>query len=63
MSALQAGGFPEQQIRARARHGTAEVFPPVEEYGAALFGAASGAGRQYPARRATPRIRPTTWTW
>jgi methylamine---glutamate N-methyltransferase subunit C len=45
MTGLHADAFPEQQIRARARHGTAEVFPPVAEYGAALFGAA-GPGAQ-----------------
>jgi methylamine---glutamate N-methyltransferase subunit C len=39
MTGLHACGFPEERIRARARHGTAEVFPPVDEYGAALFGA------------------------
>jgi isopentenyl diphosphate isomerase/L-lactate dehydrogenase-like FMN-dependent dehydrogenase len=36
---LQAGGFPVEQVRARARNGTAEIFPPVGSYGHALFGA------------------------
>jgi methylamine---glutamate N-methyltransferase subunit C len=47
MTGLHAGGFPEQAIRTRARYGTAEVFPPVDEYGAALFGAGAEAGRQH----------------
>lgn len=38
MSALGAAGFPEREIRARARRGTAEVFPDPGAYGAELFG-------------------------
>ncbi|MER7512861.1 glutamate synthase-related protein [Streptomyces lavendulae] len=44
MSGLRADGFPEEAVRARARAGTAEVFPPAGEYGAALFGAAPAPG-------------------
>ncbi|MFE2271187.1 glutamate synthase-related protein [Streptomyces lavendulae] len=44
MSGLRADGFPEEAVRARARAGTAEVFPPAGEYGAALFGAAPVPG-------------------
>ncbi|EGX58020.1 ferredoxin-dependent glutamate synthase [Streptomyces zinciresistens K42] len=38
MSALHASGFPEDEIRARARHGAARVFPPASAYGRELFG-------------------------
>ncbi|MDH6543405.1 glutamate synthase-related protein [Streptomyces sp. SPB4] len=44
MSGLRADGFPEEAVRARARAGTAEVFPPAGEYGAALFGADPAPG-------------------
>lgn len=40
VSGLRADGFPQEAVRARARAGTAEVFPPAGEYGSALFGAA-----------------------
>jgi methylamine---glutamate N-methyltransferase subunit C len=36
---LTADGFPAEAVRARARTGTAELFPPVESYGRAVFGA------------------------
>ncbi|WP_117212773.1 glutamate synthase-related protein [Allorhizocola rhizosphaerae] len=39
MTSLTAHGFPEQHVRARARNGTSEVFPPAGSYGAQLFGA------------------------
>ncbi|WP_153812599.1 glutamate synthase-related protein [Streptomyces sp. SUK 48] len=39
MSALHAPGFPEDEIRARARQGAARVFPPASAYGGELFGA------------------------
>ncbi|MET4926836.1 glutamate synthase-related protein [Streptomyces sp. PSRA5] len=42
MTALGAPGFPEQEIRARARNGAAEVFPDPAAYGSALFGPDSG---------------------
>ncbi|MDI5963335.1 glutamate synthase-related protein [Streptomyces sp. SL13] len=38
MSGLRAAGFPEREVRARARNGTAEVFPPADSYGDELFG-------------------------
>lgn len=42
--ALGAAGFPEQAVRARARAGTAEVFPAADSYGTQLYGAtAQGA--------------------
>lgn len=34
-----APGFPEQSVRARARHGTSQIFPPVDAYGHTMFGA------------------------
>lgn len=42
MSALGAGGFPEAAVRERARVGTAAIFPPVVDYGTALFGSVGG---------------------
>jgi len=39
---LRAAGFPEAQVRARARRGPDAAFPAREKYGAALFGAAVG---------------------
>lgn len=42
MSSLGAPGFPERAVRARARAGTAEVFPAADAYGAELFGSAAG---------------------
>ncbi len=38
-TALRADGFPEQQVRERARHGKACAFPSREGYGGTLFGA------------------------
>ncbi|MFE1875166.1 glutamate synthase-related protein [Streptomyces sp. NPDC059496] len=38
MSGLTAPGFPEQQVRARARHGAAAAFPESENYGTTLYG-------------------------
>ncbi|MFF0428532.1 glutamate synthase-related protein [Streptomyces sp. NPDC004520] len=38
MTALGAPGFPERAIRARARNGTAEVFPDPATYGTQLYG-------------------------
>ena len=34
-----APGFPEDEVRARARNGTSEIFPPAESYGREMFGA------------------------
>ena len=39
---LRAAGLPAAEIRARARSGAAEVFPPVEDYGEEVFGASAG---------------------
>ncbi|MFJ6655754.1 glutamate synthase-related protein [Streptomyces sp. NPDC091377] len=45
MSALRGDGFPEAEVRHRARAGAAAAFPPGADYGAALFGGtAGGAG-------------------
>ncbi|MEU6540184.1 glutamate synthase-related protein [Streptomyces sp. NPDC047000] len=38
MSDLTAPGFPEEEIRQRARLGTAAVFPAADDYGHVLFG-------------------------
>ncbi|MFJ5631814.1 glutamate synthase-related protein [Streptomyces goshikiensis] len=38
MSSLTAPGFPEQQVRARARRGAAAAFPDSGTYGATLYG-------------------------
>ncbi|GAA2834960.1 glutamate synthase-related protein [Kitasatospora sp. CM 4170] len=39
MSDLSAPGFPEEEVRRRARAGVAAAFPPPGEYGRVLFGA------------------------
>lgn len=39
MTSLHASGFPEQAVRARARLGRGAVFPDLDDYGHALFGA------------------------
>lgn len=39
MTGVSAAGFPEQEIRARARIGTAAAFPAAEGYGHSLYGA------------------------
>ncbi|MHC0433711.1 glutamate synthase-related protein [Streptomyces sp. O3] len=44
-NALAAAGFPEDEVRARARHGTAEVFPPADGYGRRLYGAGDAGSR------------------
>ncbi|MFD3696360.1 glutamate synthase-related protein [Streptomyces sp. NPDC058646] len=42
---MRAAGFPEEAVRARARAGTAEVFPAPDGYGTELYGAGrAGAG-------------------
>lgn len=40
---LRAIGFPETQVRDRARHGVASIFPPRADYGRSLLGAAPPA--------------------
>ena len=44
MTAIRAPHLPESDIRARARDGTAAIFPDVGGYGLTLFGAAPEAG-------------------
>ncbi|MFF8412952.1 glutamate synthase-related protein [Streptomyces omiyaensis] len=44
MSDLSAPGFPEEQVRRRARAGAAAAFPPPDAYGTVLFGAGAGGG-------------------
>lgn len=44
MSALQAAGFPEEAIRARACTGVHGAFPALDSYGQAMFGADPAAG-------------------
>ncbi|MEU6311422.1 glutamate synthase-related protein [Streptomyces sp. NPDC047014] len=39
MSDLSAPGFPEEEVRHRARAGTAAAFPPPGDYGRVLYGA------------------------
>jgi hypothetical protein len=41
VTVLHAGGFPEDEVRARARGGAAAVFPSADDYGTTLFGADS----------------------
>ncbi|WP_329283817.1 glutamate synthase-related protein [Streptomyces sp. NBC_00691] len=38
-TALVADGFPEEQVRQRARHGAGAVFPAEADYGTGLLGA------------------------
>ncbi|UUN26967.1 glutamate synthase-related protein [Streptomyces sp. FIT100] len=38
MSDLKAPGFPDQQVRARAKYGAAEAFPNSLRYGTTMFG-------------------------
>ncbi|MFJ1563690.1 glutamate synthase-related protein [Streptomyces erythrochromogenes] len=46
MSDLSAPGFPEEEVRRRARGGAAAAFPPPGEYGRVLFGAEHGGDRR-----------------
>ncbi|WNV84091.1 glutamate synthase-related protein [Umezawaea sp. Da 62-37] len=55
MSGLRAEGFPEDEVRARARDGAACAFPPVEQYGSRLFGA---SGTSYVDELDTMRLVP-----
>ncbi|MFF8771908.1 glutamate synthase-related protein [Kitasatospora sp. NPDC015120] len=50
MSDLSAPGFPEEEVRQRARAGTAAAFPPPGSYGQVLFGAERPAGGSGPAQ-------------
>jgi hypothetical protein len=44
VTVLHAGGFPEDEVRARARLGAEAVFPSAADYGTTLFGAGPAAG-------------------
>ncbi|MEU8523407.1 glutamate synthase-related protein [Streptomyces sp. NPDC048577] len=46
MSDLSAPGFPEEDVRRRARAGAAAAFPPPGDYGRVLFGADHGGDRR-----------------
>ncbi|MDB1085979.1 glutamate synthase-related protein [Streptomyces sp. ACA25] len=48
MTGLRAAGFPEREVRARARNGTAEAFPPASAYGRELFGAGDDGSAAVP---------------
>jgi len=54
----RAAGFPEGQVRARARHGTREVFPPADAYGREMFGAAAVVDDLDQARLVPPVFMP-----
>ncbi|MGA5873687.1 glutamate synthase-related protein [Streptomyces cinereoruber] len=55
--ALTAPGFPEEQVRARARLGTAAVFPDPAAYGSRLFGpTAAAAGDALDRMRIVPPV-------
>ncbi|TDV49933.1 glutamate synthase-related protein [Actinophytocola oryzae] len=43
MNPLKAHGFPEADVRRRAREGAAAIFPDLSEYGSAVFGAEGSA--------------------
>ncbi|MFJ5560788.1 glutamate synthase-related protein [Streptomyces sp. NPDC093250] len=43
-TALRAPGFPEREVRERARHGAACAFPPRQEYGHSVYGAGVASG-------------------
>ncbi|WP_030750827.1 glutamate synthase-related protein [Streptomyces sp. NRRL S-31] len=57
MTQLTAPGLPEDTVRARARDGAAAVFPPLDSYGTAVFGAAPApAGDEIDALRLAPPV-------
>lgn len=47
-TALRAAGFPESEVRSRARLGAASAFPQAEGYGSALIGAGALPGAVTP---------------
>ncbi|MDG4864222.1 glutamate synthase, partial [Streptomyces sp. T-3] len=53
---LSAAGFPEEQVRERARTGAAAVFPPTAGYGTTLWGAGQGGGDPLDAARIVPPV-------
>ncbi|MEW1551450.1 glutamate synthase-related protein [Streptomyces tsukubensis] len=59
---VTAAGFPEEAVRARARHGAAEAFPPSGEYGTGLYGAGAAGGPDAPAP-GSGGIRPAAAPW
>ncbi|MBV9821717.1 MAG: glutamate synthase, partial [Actinobacteria bacterium] len=57
MTALTAAGFPEAEVRRRAREGRAAAFPQVDQYGRALYGATGApAGDALDALRLVPPV-------
>ncbi|WP_406278216.1 glutamate synthase-related protein [Embleya sp. NBC_00896] len=61
MTHLKAPGFPEDAVRQRARDGAAAIFPPLTDYGTAVFGAepvgrAAPAGDDIDALRLAPPV-------
>ncbi|MEV7130478.1 glutamate synthase-related protein [Streptomyces sp. NPDC093260] len=59
---LRAPGFPEAQVRDRARRGPRAAFPAVEEYGSTLFGGGSLAGDELDRMRLVPPVfTPFRW--
>ncbi|MFG3282168.1 glutamate synthase-related protein [Streptomyces sp. NPDC048111] len=55
--AVAAPGFPEQEVRRRARTGAAAAFPPAASYGRVLFGAVAQApGDELDAMRLVPPV-------
>jgi hypothetical protein len=57
VSGLRAQGFPEDEVRTRARDGAACAFPPVAQYGRELFGASGrGGGDELDTMRLVPPV-------
>ena len=53
---VRAHGFPEDDVRRRAREGAAAIFPDLAEYGAAVFGATAAPGDGIDALRLVPPV-------
>nr|QEO75085.1 hypothetical protein [uncultured bacterium] len=53
---LRAPGFPEEQVRERAAHGPARVFPALPDYGTSLFGAVPDRGDLLDSARLVPPV-------
>ncbi|MEU8698812.1 glutamate synthase-related protein [Streptomyces sp. NPDC091387] len=56
MTYLTAPGLPEDDIRTRARDGAAAVFPPLDSYGTAVFGATREPGDDIDTLRLAPPV-------
>ncbi|WP_328313231.1 glutamate synthase-related protein [Streptomyces sp. NBC_00442] len=57
LATVTAPGFPEEEVRRRARTGAAAAFPPAESYGRVLFGATAPAvGDELDAMRLVPPV-------